>query len=177
VTFLPAGTEIPTTPSQFLKLEEGKHQIRVLDSAITGVEYWVEITGEDGSTKRQPKRVHVGESIPVGEIDPDNTPKNFWAFPIWNYKTSTIQTLSLTQKSLMKQLKTLVDDEDYGDPTGYDIVITRTGKTLGDTEYQLTPKPPKLLDEEVIKQYEELVDSGKYDINRLYDGEYPLKDK
>lgn len=173
-SFLPAGTEVPSTPSQFLKLEEGSHRFRCLDSAITGREYWVETTSEDGTVKRIPKRVKIGESIPVEDIiDPDQPPKVFWAWVIWNYDAEAIQTLSITQKTIMRQLKTYLDDDDFGDPLLYDFVITRSGKGM-ETEYNLLAKPPKPLDQKIIDQYQTLKTDGSYDINRLYEGLYPL---
>ena len=45
----------------------------------------------------------------------------------------------------MKQLEDIFTNEDYGDPLGYDITITRKGKTMADTEYNLVPSPPKKL--------------------------------
>ena len=43
----------------------------------------------------------------------------------------------------MKSLKDLFTNEDYGDPLGYDITISRSGKTMADTKYSLIPSPPK----------------------------------
>lgn len=45
----------------------------------------------------------------------------------------------------MKQLSDIFTNEDYGDPICYDITITRTGKTMADTVYNLVPSPPKEL--------------------------------
>lgn len=42
----------------------------------------------------------------------------------------------------MKALQQVFENEDYGDPLGYDITITRVGKGM-DTEYSLVPSPPK----------------------------------
>jgi len=47
----------------------------------------------------------------------------------------------------MKALEWIFTNEDYGDPLGYDITISRIGKWL-DTEYSLVPSPPKKLEKE-----------------------------
>lgn len=174
MTFLPPGTKIESNSGgQFLKLEEGEHRFRVLDSAIVGTEYWTEEQEDGGAVKRVPHRVKQGESIPVENVDPDNLPKTFWAFPIYNVTEKKIQTLSLTQKGLMKDLLAYTKDEDFGDPQGYDIVITRTGKGM-DTRYSLIAKPPKPIDEKITKEFQGLKSSGRYDIERLWEGGYPL---
>lgn len=41
--------------------------------------------------------------------------------------------------TIQKALKALRDDEDWGDPTGFDISVTRTGAGL-DTKYAVVPK-------------------------------------
>lgn len=174
MSFLPEGTTVEQPSGQFLKLEEGTHRFRALDSAITGVVYWKE-TEEDGAIKRKPYRVRAGEDIPVGDIDPDNTPKKFWAFPVYNFDVNKIQTLELTQKTLMKDLLKYTQDEDFGNPQDYDCVITRTGKGM-DTEYSLIAKPPKPLDAKIVLEFKELKKSGRYNIERLYDGGYPIED-
>ena len=43
----------------------------------------------------------------------------------------------------MKALEDIFTNEDYGDPLGYDITISRSGKTMADTKYSLVPSPPK----------------------------------
>ena len=42
----------------------------------------------------------------------------------------------------MKTLTEYFQNEDYGDPLGYDITISRTGKAM-DTEYGVIASPPK----------------------------------
>lgn len=175
MSFLPEGTTIEQPAGQFLKLEEGSHRFRALDSAITGVVYWKDVVDEDGTTKRKPVRVRTGENIPVGDIDPDSPPKKFWAFPIYNFDANRIQTLELTQKTLMEDLLEYTKDSDFGNPQDYDIVITRTGKGM-ETRYSLIAKPPKPLDPKIILEFKELKKSGRYNIERLYDGGYPLED-
>jgi len=49
--------------------------------------------------------------------------------------------------TVQKQLRNLAHDEDWGDPTGYDITIKREGEGL-QTKYFITPRPKKPLSDE-----------------------------
>lgn len=48
---------------------------------------------------------------------------------------------------IQKSLKAFAKDEDWGDPTGYDIEVQATGDKL-ERKYQLVPKPKKDLTKE-----------------------------
>lgn len=173
MSFLPVDEKIEQAPSQFLKLDEGEHRFRALDSAIVGWLAWDE-TGD----KPKPMRIRAeGESFDADKINPDRPPKRFWAFPVYNVTLGKIQTLEITQKTIMKDLLSYTKDEDFGDPQGYDLVISRVGKTLADTEYSTIAKPPKPLDAKIILEFKQMKSDGTYDINRLFDGEFPVSDK
>lgn len=143
--FLPTGYEAPKSVSFYTKFEDGdKVKLRILPSGledrncITGFEYFEEM--DDG--KKKPKR----STTTLKHIEE----KHFWAFKVYNHNLGIVQLCSLKQKGLMKALSELFTNEDYGDPLGYDITISRTGKAL-DTEYSLVPSPPKPL----VAQYED----------------------
>lgn len=135
--FLPEGYEAPKIVSHYTKFEDWeKTKIRILPSwledrnCITGFEFFEEQS--DGSKKpmRSVKSMKNHEE------------KHFWAFKVYNYNLGCIQLCSIKQKSLMKALEAYFTNEDYGDPLGYDITISRTGKGM-DTEYTLVASPPK----------------------------------
>lgn len=149
--FLPTDYEVPDKAGNYMKLQDGANRIRILGSAIVGWEGWK--TQKDGSKK--PVRKRLSEQFPMSEVDDEDRVKHFWAFPVWNYQEERVQILELTQKSIQKAIKALVADEDWGTPTGYDLVITRSGQKL-ETEYQVQPKPAKELDKEITKQYNEM---------------------
>lgn len=162
--FLPSDYEIPDSSTGYMKFEEGENRFRVLSSAIIGWESWV----KDKEGNRRPKRWRMEEQIPAEEIGDD--PKHFWAFVVWNYKTERVQILEITQKGIMRSIKALTKNEKWGDPKNYDIVVTRTGKTMQDTEYQVTPDPKEDLDKGIKKFYEDL----EIDLEALYRGEDPF---
>lgn len=162
--FLPKDYEVPRKSMNYMRLEEGENRFRVLDAPILGWIWWV--TGNDGS--RKPIRIPSDQKAPE-TVDKDEI-KHFWAMPIWNYGEEKIQILELAQKSIQKAIKNLADDPDWGNPTGYDLVISKSGQKL-DTEYQVSPKPAKKLDPGILQLYADM----HIDLTALYRGEDPFE--
>jgi hypothetical protein len=101
----------------------------------------------------------------------EESPKEFFAMLVWNYKESRIQILELTQAGLKRELMALASDkEDWGDPRKYDISITKSGEGL-ETTYAMTPKPPKKRSDEI----NEAVKNLKANLTALYDGGDPFE--
>jgi hypothetical protein len=165
--FLPADYEVPAKPGQYMKFEQGDNRFRFLDKPIIGNEYWV----TEGKN-RKPVRKREGEAIQTGDIEPGEDVKHFWAMPVFNYKEKRVQVLELTQKGLLKQIKALSKDEDWGSPLNYDLVVNKQGEKL-DTTYTIQPKPAKELDEEIVKVWDEVKKAG-FDITALYRGDDPF---
>ncbi len=160
--FLPTGYEAPKSVSFYTKIEDGdKIKLRILPSGledrncITGFEYFEEMD----DWKKKPKR----STTTLKHIEE----KHFWAFKVYNHNLWLVQLYTVKQKGLMKSLSDLIDNEDYGDPLGYDITISRTGKGM-DTEYGLVPSPPKPL----VATYED----KKINWNNWIDSEDPLSE-
>lgn len=163
--FLPDEYEIPASPSNYMKLQDGENTFRVLSSAIVGWEYW--------NTENKPVRMRKApENIPSDiRIDKGvvSKIKPFWAFIVWNYATKTIQILEITQKSIMGAIKSVVDNKKWGNPKGYDITITRMGEGL-DTEYSTMPNPHSGVEDEVIEAFE----NKKVNLEALFEGKDPF---
>ena len=160
--FLPEGTKIPDSREGYMKFAEGDNRFRVLSSAITGIEFWVEVDGG-----KKPFRIKEGGVAPDSFVD---EPKYFWAFVVWNYASEKVQILEVTQKGVMKSIKALVGDEDWGDPKQYDIVVTRVGQ-MKESKYNVVPKPAKKLDPGITQLYEDM----EINLNALYEGKDPFK--
>jgi len=161
--FLPTAYEIPETPSNYMKLIDGRNKFRVLSSAIVGYEWWVE--SQDG--KRSPKRARTFNEAMEQGIDPI---KPFWAFAVWDYQSKAVKILELTQKTIMHAIKSLTEDEDWGMPQNYDITVSRSGEKL-ETKYAVMPSPAKELDKDIAVIYA----GTKIVLERLYDGLDPFK--
>ena len=85
----------------------------------------------------------------------EGIPKAFWACPVWNYIEKKVQLWSFTQGTVHKQLRALFDDDDWGDPTAYDMKLRRAGSGM-DMEYTLTPGAKKPLDGEPAAAWEKV---------------------
>lgn len=174
-TFLPTNYEIPDSQGKYMRFEQGANKFRILGSfedgkAIMGTEYWVTV-----DEKRKPKRLKPGIPVPVEELELNSfgeidTPKHFWCLPVYNYQTKQIQILEITQKSIMRDIKSLAQNEDWGSPLDYDVTVTRTGEKLK-TEYTVTPSPKKELDPKIYADYLAM----EIKIEVLYDGDDPFK--
>lgn len=154
---------------KFMKLEDGANTFRVLSDAIIGFVYWT----EDDAGGRKPVRVKTLDEVPEGHR---SDAKHFWAMAVYNHAEGLVQVLELTQRTIQGGILALVNDEDWGEPEGvkegYDIVVTKKGEKLK-TEYSVSPKPRKALDEAIEVYYKDL----NINLDRLYEGEDPFGDE
>jgi len=174
MTFLPNGYKEPVTDN-YMKFQDGKNVFRVLSTAIVGMEYWKTEINENGEEVRKPIRKRMNENIPVEDLGLDKwgnpeRPKHFWAFVVYNRQDEKIQILEVTQSKIRKGIKNFVEDEDWGDPKEYDLVVTRSGEKL-ETDYVVSNKPKSKIDSAIVKEYEDM----KINLEALYDGEDPFK--
>ncbi len=140
-SFLPKDYEIQEAPSNYMRFKEGINRFRIMASAVTGFEYFT-------ADNKPVRSKEPFEETP--NIKKDGRVKAFWAFPVWNYQDNMIQILELTQKTIMKDVKALVDNPKWGSPFLYDIAVTKTGEGL-DTEYSTMAEPPVAEPDDMLK--------------------------
>lgn len=157
--FLPQGYEAPKSNSRYLKFKDGDNVFRILAPAVLGWEDWEE---------KQPIRTPYAEQKPR-PIDPKRAVKHFWAFPVWDYAEKVIKILEITQSTIQEAIFELHKDEQWGDPTGYDINIRKSGKDL-ETKYSVIPRPPRPVHPEIVKIFEQT----PLDLNQLFTGGDPF---
>lgn len=159
------------------KLDEGKpHRFRYLGAAVTGYSTWLDVDGKSRPIRwaRKP----VGEDIPSNiQINKDSGKpseiKRFVAGFVWDYLKERIRVLNIDQSSILSQLNAYIaDDEDYGDPQGYDIKITRKVEK-GFTKYTLSASPPKAVSAEIDAAFEALMEGGA-DLTVLFENGDPF---
>jgi len=96
------------------------------------------------------------------------------AVPVYSYDSGRVQVLSLTQKSILKELDQISQMEDYEDLLAWDFSLSKKGSGLT-TEYQLRPVPRKKgVQEHIDAAWLEAKAEG-FDIKRLIDGANPFK--
>lgn len=165
MTFLPTNyTRIPSN-SNYFKFKDGENNFRVLSPAVVGYAYW--------NTENKPVRSREAiRTIPNDikfEDDGRFSIRHFWAFVVWNYDEQSLQILEVTQKRIMTALKALVESPKWGDPTNYDITISRSGSGF-DTEYIVQGNPPAPLDDKVASLYA----LANINLEALFDGGDPF---
>lgn len=153
------------------KLKEGQSvKFRVLGSPVEGFERWTE--------DNKPVVIRLGEGWPEGKTwrtptaERKESPKMFAAMPVWNYAEEAVQVLWFTQASIREAITSCVGHEDYGQPTGYDLTITRKGTGM-DTEYGVVPSPPKPASEKAVAAWEAVLAKG-FDLEALFVGGDPF---
>jgi len=166
MTFLPVDYETPKASNEsYFKLNKGENKVRILSSAVVGWEDW--------TTDAPPKPVRFRmNQKPDRPMDPNRRIKHFWACVIWDYSSQKISIWQITQASIQSAIAALVKDEDWGDPKGYDLKITRKGDGM-ETEYFVSPIPHKPAAPEILEQYQ----SNPINLEGLFDGEDPFKDR
>lgn len=166
MSFLPKDYKAPESNSNYLKLEEGATKFRIVSECITGYEYWTEANKPvrlKEAPQEKPKDIRMNE-------DDSYTVKHFWAFKVLDRKDSGVKILELTQATIQRAIQALVEDEEWGDPTAYDITINRTGQKL-DTKYSIVPSPHKAL----TKEEQSIIARTEIDLNALFQGANPFE--
>ena len=176
--FLPDNEIDEQIQSNWLNLDKnGTYRFRMMavqgddNLFIEGWEAWEEVVNADGEVKRIPhRRKYIrGEKAPkeLVEIDQSGKPKYFWMFVVIHEGVPKI--LEIRQKTIRGAILEYCRDEDYGDPRGFDITITRSGHKM-DTKYIVTPKPPSPVTKEMI----DAVAEANINLNAIWDGGQPF---
>lgn len=164
--FLPEGYAVPQSGGSYLKFNEGANKVRVLGSPVLGWMYWTQ--------DKKPVRLRKAPGgLPI-DIRQNNDGsydrvKHFWAVPVWNYRDGAVQIMEVTQATIQSAITDLANAEEWGNPRGYDITISRKGEGLN-TEYTIQPSPHKPLDEKIRAAYED----KKLNLEALFEGGDPF---
>jgi hypothetical protein len=160
--FLPDGYEKPSTGGKYLKLQKGKNKFRILSSAIVGWLDW-------DKTAEKPTPVRTKEK-PEKALNPNQGYKHFWAFVVWDYADSSIKIMEVTQATIQDSIIALSQDEQWGRPQNYDLIITKEGESL-ETKYTVMPSPPSEVSKEIIEAYV----ATPVNLEALFDNEDPFE--
>lgn len=169
-SFIEDDYEVPRDSGEFIKLEAGTTTtVRILERPIKGYQAWKD--GEDD--KREVVRKKTKEE--VKELIPNEKPEHFWGMKVYNQDEGIVQTLTITQSTIQKELVRLYRNKKWGNPIGtdgYDIAIEREGEGQFNTKYTTTPNPKEPLSKEAM----DVIEATPYDLNFLLEGKYPIGD-
>jgi hypothetical protein len=96
------------------------------------------------------------------------------AVPVYNFDSGKIQVLQITQKSILKEMDSISQMEDYAELLAWDFNISKKGSGLT-TEYTVRPVPRKKGAQEHIDAAWLEATSEGFDISRLLTGANPFK--
>lgn len=142
--------------SSYMKLE-AENKVRIISKPIVGWLEWID---------KVPTRYQIDEEPEAS--DDDNPPKKFFAVAVIDRKDGLVKIMELTQQSVIKAIKTLSSNPDWGNPFTYDLNITKTGEGMK-TKYAVTPSPKKALEKDLIKA----AAAKTCNLDALYEGEDP----
>ncbi|MBP9698118.1 MAG: hypothetical protein KBD65_02930 [Candidatus Moranbacteria bacterium] len=166
MSFLPQEGRAPKENGGYLKLIEGSIKFRVVSDAVFGYEYW--------NNEKKPVRLHEQPRTKPADIrteeDGSYSVKHFWAFKVLDRNDGMVKIFEITQNGIKRDIEALLDNSDWGNPTGYDITIVGTGKGM-ERRYTVQPSPHKPLTEEETKQ----VARTEVDLEALFSGTEPFK--
>ena len=125
-------------------------RIRILSEPIVGREAWDENNkpwrGVD-DIDLNAKMAEAGAKIRV-EKDKKN-PKDFAAMWVRNITTGTTQVISIVQKTIWESIKSYANDDEWGDVSEYDFIISQSEEG-GKVSYTVKPCKPTKLDDAAL---------------------------
>ena len=168
------------------KLGDGDHY-RVAIVSEAPLEYWT-VWGESTDGQKKPFRF-IGEpsvediKAEMGEfrqrMNYEGTaleaPKFGLSFFAFDYADSKIKVFEITQKTLIKKIDELSNDEDYSNIHEWDLKFTRKGLKMA-TEYGILPSPRKKDSQKDIDEAWSAAQKAGYDLQKLLEGTSPFGD-
>lgn len=154
------NAELDKKTGDFYKLESGKNMFRIVSDFAWGFRYNYD-SREEGMTLNNP---FYKINDPLVEKNRDKLVLTC-AMVIYDYAGSEFKIFMVTQKNILNAIREYTDNPNYGDPTAYDLIISRTGDKK-ETRYQVIANPPKEFDPELKKKFAEI----SVNINNVYEG-------
>ena len=153
-------------------------------SAPNPLEFF-EVWGEDDAGNKKPFRFSSEPSAADIEAELGDfrqrmnyegtaleAPKFVLSFFVFDYADSKIKVMSIPQKTVIKELDRLSQDEDFADVHSYDLKFSRAGLKMA-TEYRVTPVNRKGDGENIKAAWDAAQESG-YDLKELLIGGSPF---
>jgi len=154
-----------TGPSNFMKLKVGENRIRIASQTFHFKKHGFKSEGKYSS------KICQGEGCPY--CLQGNEPKNRYAWTVIDREDGQVKILEVGWQ-IYGQLLAYAKDEDYGELTGYDIKIKRTGEGL-ETEYSVVASPKK---SEITDEEKQAIIDAKIDLEKVFSaGKFGSREK
>lgn len=138
--------------------KEDEVKVRCLSKPIFGWVEWID---------KKPVRIPLEDGEPEA-TDPDSPPKKFMALVVYDYADAKVKILEITQQTVIKAIKALAQNADWGEPFNYDLNITGDGEGLK-RKYTVTPSSKKATSKDIIRE----ANASPCNLEALYEGEDP----
>ena len=152
-----------------MKIQDGESiRIRILSNPEFMWRWW--------TVDKKPLPVAYDGSLaktPAG-ADPKGKSQFIWNVIVYNYNEDLVQIWNISQKSIQGDIEKFSKDNDFGDPQTYDLKISRTGKTMADTEYTTIPMQKAENMKELDKDI--LVEASQINLKALLTNDNPFDD-
>lgn len=161
--FLPENDNKLEMKKSYLRLsqlKDGENKLRIVSKPIGG---WLDWEGT------RPIRTRPDDKR--APVDPKKPPKGFWAFYVWSYDLQDLFIMEVTQQGVLKTLRSLAKDEDWGDLREYDLKVKKEGSGK-ETKYSATPMPKKTLSSDIV----EALKAKPVFLEALYEGKDPFEE-
>ncbi len=162
----------PKQPSNYLKLTEGVHLIRILTPKTEILSYFTEYVDELNESGEMKSKKVIHQDLGDGK-QPVGT-KRVWAALAYNHDTETVQVAEFAPKAIQDFLHAIAGGKIKNDWTKFDIQITRTGQAL-DTKYTLVAGDTLELPVDLVMDIE--AQKCNIDLSKLETGENPFPEK
>jgi hypothetical protein len=141
------STKSNQVDANFMKLKQGDNVIRIVANPSKIESHWEPTL--DGSTRRV---ICLGPKCPI--CRKGGKPQRRYQLKVIDRADGQVKILEVGI-TVISQIQEYARDPEYGDPTGYDFKIAKTGSNL-ETKYTVKPsRTPKPLTEEEKKLVEE----------------------
>jgi hypothetical protein len=152
------------------------------DQPLEGYETWGQCDGQSKPFRFDHQPTPEDVTAELGDFEPREGRggpgtvdiKFFVAMPVYVFDAGKVQVLQLTQKSIIKELDTVSQMEDYENLLAWDFILSKKGSGLT-TEYTLRPAPRKRGSQEHIDAAWVEAKAEGFDISRLLTGGNPFK--
>lgn len=148
------------------KFDNGVTKFRIISKPILGWLEWI----EDGERKK-PVRSQITEQPET--TDDENPPKKFMAMVVIDRKDGEAKILEVTQQSIIKRIKALAAEKEWGNPFSYDLSVTKSGSGKTGTKYQVDALPKRPLEKALMVAAAEKT----CNLDALYEGQDPWKEE
>jgi|SRR5271166_778704 len=137
-----SGAEQKNSKDVFLRLQQGSNKVRLL---TVPHQYHQHKYMVDGG-KKYGYRINCSrtDTVSCPLCDKGDRPKRRWLVGVIDRKTSAYKILDISY-SVFKSIKTLASQDEWGDPSKYDVDIVVDPNAGPTGYYTVVPKPPTAL--------------------------------